>query len=80
MLEPLALKVGNREVVEQASIAGALKPAVLTNSDQALAAAEYIARRLDSLASKSEKGWRERLTKMADLPLSDSYAVYRRNS
>ncbi len=57
MLEPLVLKVGNREVVEQASIAGALKPAVLTDSDQALEAAEYIARRLDSLAPKSEKGW-----------------------
>jgi DNA gyrase subunit B len=57
MLEPLTLKVGSRDVVEQAAVAGALNPAVLTNREQAQHATEYIARRLDSLAPETERGW-----------------------
>ena len=57
MLEPLTLKVGSRDVVEQAAIAGALNPAVLTNQEQAQHATEYIARRLDLLAPETERGW-----------------------
>ena len=57
MLEPLTLKVGSRDVVEQAAIAGALNPAVLTNQEEAQHATEYIARRLDLLAPETERGW-----------------------
>ncbi len=57
MLEPLTLKVGSCDVVEQAAVAGALNPAVLTNREQAQHATEYIALRLDSLAPDTERGW-----------------------
>ena len=57
MLEPLTLKVGSCDVVEQAAVAGALNPAVLTNREQAQHATEYVALRLDSLAPDTERGW-----------------------
>jgi len=47
----------DREVVEQAAIAGALAPDVLTDPEKAQGAADYIARRLDILAEDFEKGW-----------------------
>ncbi len=57
MLEPLTLKVGSRDVVEQAAVAGALNPSILTNDEDAQHATEYIARRLDALAPGTERGW-----------------------
>jgi DNA gyrase subunit B len=57
MLEPLTLKVGSRDVVEQAAVAGALNPSILTNDEHAQHATEYIARRLDALAPGTERGW-----------------------
>jgi DNA gyrase subunit B len=47
----------NRSVVEQAAIAGVLSPHVIGNIDTANAAADYIAKRLDSLADEVERGW-----------------------
>ncbi|PLX38037.1 MAG: DNA topoisomerase (ATP-hydrolyzing) subunit B [Hyphomicrobiales bacterium] len=47
----------NRDVVEQAAIAGALTEVVLTNGEKATEAAAYIARRLDILADETERGW-----------------------
>ncbi len=47
----------NRKVVEQAAIAGVLTPAVTGDAPKALAAAQYIARRLDSLSEETERGW-----------------------
>ncbi len=47
----------NREVVEQAAIAGALNPETLHNREKAAEAAEYVARRLDILADEFERGW-----------------------
>ncbi|HUN50875.1 MAG TPA: DNA gyrase subunit B, partial [Candidatus Sulfotelmatobacter sp.] len=44
-------------VVEQAAIAGALNPEVLGNPEQARAAADYVAQRLNVLAAESERGW-----------------------
>ena len=58
MLEPLTLKVGSRDVVEQAAVAGALNPSVLTNDEHAQHATEYIALRLDALAPGTERGWK----------------------
>jgi len=47
----------NRKVVEQAAIAGVLTPAVHGAAPKALAAAQYIARRLDALSEETERGW-----------------------
>jgi DNA gyrase subunit B len=45
--------VGNRDVVEQAAIAGLLNAGMLDNTD----AAAYLGRRLESQAGELEKGW-----------------------
>ena len=47
----------NRKVVEQAAIAGVLRQAIFGDSPKAVAAAEYIARRLDALSEETERGW-----------------------
>ncbi|MGQ0484304.1 MAG: DNA topoisomerase (ATP-hydrolyzing) subunit B [Hyphomicrobiales bacterium] len=47
----------SRMVIEQAAIAGALNPNVLSNADNAAAAASYIARRLDAISEETERGW-----------------------
>ena len=48
----------NRKVVEQAAIAGVLRrPSVLATAPKAMAAAQYIARRLDALSEETERGW-----------------------
>src|SRR3546814_5430953 len=41
LLEPLGRKVGNRDVVEQTAIAGALNREVLSDSEKATGAAQY---------------------------------------
>ncbi|QIG48710.1 DNA topoisomerase (ATP-hydrolyzing) subunit B [Nordella sp. HKS 07] len=47
----------SRAVIEQAAIAGVLNPEVLSNTENALAAASYIAKRLDAIAEETERGW-----------------------
>ncbi|HTN98680.1 MAG TPA: DNA topoisomerase (ATP-hydrolyzing) subunit B [Nordella sp.] len=47
----------SRAVIEQAAIAGVLNPEVLSNNENALAAAGYIAKRLDAIAEETERGW-----------------------
>jgi len=47
----------DRRVVEQTAIAGALSPEVLANAKSASQAAEYVAKRLDSLSDETERGW-----------------------
>jgi DNA gyrase subunit B len=47
----------NRKVVEQAAIAGVLRPAIFNDAPKAFAAAEYIAKRLDALSEDIERGW-----------------------
>ena len=44
-------------VVEQAAILGALNPEILSNQEQAQAAVDYIAKRLDALVTEAERGW-----------------------
>jgi DNA gyrase subunit B len=46
-----------RFVLEQAAIAGALNPEILSDSVRASEAASYIARRLDTLSDETERGW-----------------------
>jgi DNA gyrase subunit B len=46
------------KISEQAAIAGALNPQILSDSDQADQAAAYIASRIDTLETAAEKGWK----------------------
>jgi DNA gyrase subunit B len=47
----------SRRVIEQAAIAGALNPEVLSNAENARGAAAYICRRLDVISEETERGW-----------------------
>jgi DNA gyrase subunit B len=47
-----------RFVLEQAAIAGALNPEVLSDRAKAEQAAAYIAHRLDSMSDETERGWK----------------------
>jgi len=47
----------NKNVVEQAAIAGALNVELMNNRDQAQAAGDYVAKRLDIIAEETERGW-----------------------
>ncbi len=47
----------NRQVIEQAAIAGVLRPQVTGDHASATAAAAYIAKRLDALTEEGERGW-----------------------
>jgi DNA gyrase subunit B len=47
----------NRQVIEQAAILGVLAERIFRDPPKALAAAPYIARRLDALADETERGW-----------------------
>ncbi|MBT9292780.1 DNA topoisomerase (ATP-hydrolyzing) subunit B [Prosthecodimorpha staleyi] len=47
----------DRDVVEQAAIAGALTPSVLNDVEKGREAAAYVARRLDIQADEFSKGW-----------------------
>ena len=53
LIEIMGRRVGNRDVVEQAAIAGLLNAGMLDNTD----AAAYLGRRLESQAGELEKGW-----------------------
>jgi DNA gyrase subunit B len=50
----------NRKVIEQAAIADVLTPAIFNDRQKADTAAQYIARRLDTLADETECGWQGR--------------------
>ena len=56
LIHRLALRVP-ASIVEQAAILGALNQDVLANAEQAGAAADYIAKRLDALEPEHERGW-----------------------
>jgi DNA gyrase subunit B len=47
----------NRKVVEQAAIAGVLNTKVIGDPQAAVQAANYIAKRLDTLSEETERGW-----------------------
>ena len=59
LVKPLALsrRVTSQAVIEQAAIAGALKPDVLSDPELAKQAADYIAKRLDVVSPPLERGW-----------------------
>jgi DNA gyrase subunit B len=47
----------NRQVIEQAAILGVLNSNMFGDPEKAIAAAPYIARRLDVLSEETERGW-----------------------
>ncbi|MDI3469387.1 MAG: DNA gyrase subunit B [Pseudolabrys sp.] len=47
----------DRRVIEQAAIAGVLRPNIAEDPKIAKSAADYIAKRLDALAEETERGW-----------------------
>ena len=53
LIEQLGRRLGNRDVIEQAAIAGLLTPGMIGNEE----GAAYLARRLEAQASELEKGW-----------------------
>ncbi len=53
----LGREVGSERLVEQAAIAGVLNADILADDTQALAAAQYLARRMDSLEGERDRGW-----------------------
>ncbi len=53
LIEQLGRRLGNRDVIEQAAIAGLLTPSMIGNEE----GAAYLARRLEAQASELEKGW-----------------------
>ncbi len=56
----------NRMVVEQAAIAGALKPELLDDLGRASALAEVVAERLDAISEETERGWTGRINPSND--------------
>ena len=54
LIEQLGRRLGNRDVIEQAAIAGLLTSGMLGNVE----AADYLARRLEGQAGELDKGWR----------------------
>jgi len=69
-LQPLAAKVGNLDVVEQAAIAGALAAGLLDNPNRAIDAAHRIAERLNRLVDEAEGQWQGEFNAMDGLVLS----------
>jgi len=57
-IQALNRKVGHQVIVEQAAIAGALSASITADAEQATAAAEYVAKRLDTLLPVAERGWK----------------------
>ena len=57
LIEPLTRRVGSLSVVEQAAIAGALKPELLLDEERGQILAAEVARRLDTLEKQTERGW-----------------------
>jgi len=47
----------DRAVVEQAAIAGVLRPDLVADPERGQDAADYVARRLDAVAEETERGW-----------------------
>ena len=57
-VEPLARKIGNKDLIEQAAIAGLFAPGVFADETLAAAAAAEAARRMDRLSNPDEEAWK----------------------
>ena len=63
-IDALSRLISNRDVIEQAAIAGMLKQELLGNQE----AADYLAKRLDQVSDPLERGWQVVLSEGADGP------------
>ena len=63
-IEQLTLQVSNRDVIEQAAIAGMLNAETLFKEG----AADYLVKRLDQMADKLEQGWQALTDSSGDKP------------
>ncbi|EKE71520.1 DNA topoisomerase (ATP-hydrolyzing) subunit B [Oceanibaculum indicum] len=61
LIEPLTRRIGSLGVVEQAAIAGALKPELLLDEARGQEMANEVARRLDTLEKQTKRGWQGRV-------------------
>jgi len=66
-IETIARHDGGPRMVEQAAIIGALDPERLADADAARAAAEEVARRLDSFEHPDHRGWRGELDEAGNI-------------
>ncbi|HMB76068.1 MAG TPA: DNA gyrase subunit B, partial [Kiloniellaceae bacterium] len=57
LMDPLARRVSNADIVEQAAIAGVLNPDMIPDPERAGEAGIYVATRLDALLPEHERGW-----------------------
>ncbi|MCE2509428.1 MAG: DNA topoisomerase (ATP-hydrolyzing) subunit B [Alphaproteobacteria bacterium] len=57
LIQPLARRIGSRDVIEQAAILGVLNLDFASDAATASEAASYIAKRLDALVGETERGW-----------------------
>jgi DNA gyrase subunit B len=64
LIDQLGRRLGNRDVIEQAAIAGLLAAGMLGNEE----GAAYLARRLEGQASELEKGWQASVEDTANGP------------
>ena len=56
-IQVLNRKIGQQAIIEQAAIAGAMNAGITTDTEKATQAADYIAKRLDTLLPSGERGW-----------------------
>ncbi|MCH8092295.1 MAG: DNA topoisomerase (ATP-hydrolyzing) subunit B [Proteobacteria bacterium] len=70
LLTPLARRTGNLALVEQAAILGALGKEVFYDKRRAAEAAAFIAKRLDAMVPKFERGWSGVVDDKGDLVFS----------
>jgi DNA gyrase subunit B len=57
LMQPLLQRIANPMVVEQAAILDAFNPRHLSSEDEAGRVVQFVARRLNGLASEAERGW-----------------------
>jgi DNA gyrase subunit B len=68
LLHPLARRAGNRVLVEQAAILGVLNDAVFSDKEQAVQAAQVLARRLNAtIAEPHERSWAGEIDAKGDM-------------
>ncbi len=74
----LAREVGSERLVEQAAIAGILNSRVLEDEAQAQAAAEHLARRMDTLEAERDRGWNGFVSPLGGLDFTHTKGGYDR--
>ena len=69
-IQALNRKLGQMAIIEQAAIAGAMAPSLVSDETKAAEAAVYVAKRLDKLSPEKERGWKGEATKKGGMMFS----------